>query len=133
MAQWKSCFTCGLHWSPVHILHIYSHVLVKFCITYLQKVLLNIGELRENRHGEPRSFLVRVNAFIPISECTVKPYDILTIKKALVKCMLYVTDYNIFNDVFLFKSFRISILYFDMVLFYFLWAWCSPGASSFLQ
>jgi len=59
-------------------------------------ISLRIREFRENLSWEGRTYLTSVYEIPYISECTVKPYDILSVTKAFsVKSVNSVTQYVI--------------------------------------
>jgi hypothetical protein len=106
-------------WASLNFCPYFPHLfsfLEKFDITNLQQVLLSIYEFRENRHGENRSCGSKCNY---ISLCTINPYDILTVKKALVSCVLR-HGIQYFQWRFPFKPYQIINFVLWHVVFFFL-------------
>jgi hypothetical protein len=68
--------------------HVYCPIIVKCDVRYMHTVLLNIHDFHENRCREDRTCLMDIKELI-CTLCSVKAYDIVIVKNAMVKSVLH--------------------------------------------
>jgi hypothetical protein len=60
-------------------------------------MMLRVQELSVYQHRKGHTFLMDVNEIACTHVLCMKPYDILKVMKALVKSLVYLTEYTIFR------------------------------------